>query len=113
MAQVRFLGEDVGAQAVFGAARRAAMASSPSLTTWIEAMGPKTSSQTTGVIGPDLGEHRRRVEVARSHVEPLAAGEDLGALGDGALDLILHPRRAPSPRSAAPCRSRDPCRSRP
>ena len=46
MAQVRLLVKTLAPRPYSERAARA-MASSPSLTTWIEAMGPKTSSQWT------------------------------------------------------------------
>ena len=42
-----------------------------------------------------VGEHRRRVEPAGADVEPPAALEHLGALGQGPLDLVLDPRARP------------------
>ena len=65
-----------------------AMASSSVLKRKSGATGPKVSSRVTSMSRGDVGQHRRLEEGAAERMA-LAAGDDLGALGDGVGDMLL------------------------
>ena len=91
-----------------------AIASSASLTTWIDAIGPNTSSQTTACVGlrRRSGPSARRTSPARRR-GGVRRSSSLAPCATRPRDLLLDARRAPARRSAGRDRCPGPCRCRP